>query len=533
MVHVEAVHQRSEASGLTGKCRVLDAIRSGTRGGGTILAAAALLAAIWAGCQSGAGTIDRTFGKKKKRPVTERQEITLVIKILGKPLGYAVETNEYGPDGTRTSLFMDISLSRLGQEMSMTATGEWRDDDQGRLLSGVFSYQASSMSSTVRAEMIDNSIRYTSGAAGHERTRWILWEEGALGTAAAARYAEEQIRAGKREFTFRTFDVEGGEFKTMRIVRLDAEPMEIDGRQQTPVVFESYEVGHDKPMQTTWLDEDYLHYKTVTQQMGLDFVMERITPEELADLEFEPDFDLLRASAIPCEGFPEDTSKLEDVTLRMRFEQMPPEARDLNAPNQVVLERGGDYIDLAVSRETLNKIKMTKDQRRDSTYLEPDRYIQSDHPRIRAVADSVREATGASGWELAQELSQWVGHYITGKNYGQGFASALEVMDTRAGDCTEHSVLLTALLRASRLPARPAVGVVYHQGTFLGHMWTEVYVNYWRTLDALDPATLPLRIRVAASEDERAFDATDMVRAYDVVAGMSVEVLDYAETDGN
>jgi len=265
----------------------------------------------------------------------------------------------------------------------------------------------------------------------------------------------------------------------------------------------------------------------------MDVVMERVTQEELAEMEFEPDFDLLRASAIPCAGFPEDIANIKDVTLRMEFEQMPPVSRDLNAPNQSVLKRGDGYIDLAISRETLNKIRMTKAQKRNEPYVEPDRYIQSDHPSIRAVADSVKGASGASGWELAQELSRWVGHYITGKNYGQGFASALEVMDTRAGDCTEHSVLLTALLRASGLSARPAVGVVYHQGSFLGHMWTEVYVDYWRTLDALDPAALPIRIRVAASSDERAFDATDMVRAYDVVAGMSVEVLDYTETEGN
>jgi len=217
----------------------------------------------------------------------------------------------------------------------------------------------------------------------------------------------------------------------------------------------------------------------------------------------------------------------------MQFQQMPPESRDLNAPNQSVLRRGDGYIDLLISRETLNKFKMTTTEMRDAPYTQPDRYIQSSHPRIRAVADSVRAATGTTGWELAQELAQWVGSYITGKNYGQGFASALEVMDTRAGDCTEHSVLLAALLRASGLSARPAVGVVYHQGSFLGHMWTEVYVDHWRTLDALDPATRPIRIRVAASSDERAFDATDMVRAYDVVAGMSVKVIDYNEIEGN
>jgi hypothetical protein len=508
--------------------------------GGTILRISAAL--VWAaliataslpGCQSGAGTIDRTFGKKKKRPDIEHQEITMVVKIMGRALGYALETTSAGPSGARSSLFMEISLSRLGQELKVTASGEWQDDPDGKLVSGSFSYNASSTSSTVEAKMIDNSIRYTSGAAGHERTRWILWEEGALGSAAAAVYVEDQLRAGKKNFTLRTFDVEEGEFKTIRIVRLDSEPMEVDGRMQTPVVFETYEDDHDKPNSTTWLDEDWLQFKTVSEQMGLEFVMERVTPQELADMEFEPDFDLLRASAIPCEGYPEDTSSLIDVTLRMKFKQMPPESRDFNGPNQSVRNRGDGYIDLEVSRNTLNKLKMTAVQKSDDRFRQPDRYIQSNDPRIVAVADSVREATGLSGWALARELSAWVGDYISNKNYGQGFASALEVMDTRAGDCTEHSVLLTALLRAAGIPARPAVGIVYYEGSFLGHMWTEAYADYWRTLDALDPDTRPIRIRIAASEDERAFDTTDMVRAYDVVAGMSVEVLDFTTDNGD
>jgi hypothetical protein len=487
--------------------------------------AALLLVTSLPACQSGAGTIDRTFGKKKKRPRVERDEVTLVVRIL--------ETTESSGEGTRSSMYLDISLSRLGQELNLKAEGDWHDDKDGRLVSASFSYEASTMSTTVEAEMIDNSIRYTSGAAGYEKTKWILWEQDAIGTAAAGEYVEKKLRAGEREFSYRTFDVEEGEFKTIRIVRLDAEPIEIDGRMQTPIVFEQYEDEHETAMSTTWLDEAYRHYKTVTVQMGLDFVMERVTKEELAELEFEPDFDLLSASAIPCEGYPADISKLEDVTLRLQFEKMPPESRNLDAPNQSVLDRGDDYIDLEVSRKTLNKVKMTGPREGENPYLQPDRYIQSTDERIHAIADSVRQATGTSGWELAEELSRWVGAYITNKNYGQGFASALEVLDTRAGDCTEHSVLLTALLRAAELPARPAVGVVYHDGKFLGHMWTEVYVDYWRTLDALDPAILPIRIRVMVPTDERAFDATDMVRAYDVVAGMNVKVLDYRETAAN
>ncbi len=495
----------------------------------TAATAIVIVTSTMTACSVRSTGVDRTFGKKQKKvsQTAVFHEATMVVRIMGRPLGYAYESTEIGPGGSRASMHMDISLSRMGQSLNIVASGNFHDGPDGRTISSTFSYKASAMTVTSKAEMIDNSIRYTSGAEGYEKTRWILWEDGALGAATAGVYTEELLRAGKKEFTYRIFDVESGEFKTHRVVRVDADPIEIDGRLQTPIVFEQYEGDDEKPMQTTWLDEEFVHYKTSMVQMGIDFVLERVTEEELAEMEFEPDFDLLAETGIECDGYPEDLGTLEDVTLRLHFEQMPSERQDFMGPNQTVVGRGDGYIDLLVTRKVVNEIEMARDDRKSGVFLDPDRYIQSTDERIRAVADSVRTASGLDGWELAQELSMWVNAYITGKNYGQGFASAIEVFESRAGDCTEHTVLLTALLRAADIPARPAVGVVYQKGYFYGHMWAEAYDGYWRSLDALDPRMTPIRIRVAGSKDEQAFDGSDLVRAYDMVGGMSVKVLKY------
>src|SRR5262249_756083 len=48
---------------------------------------------------------------------------------------------------------------------------------------------------------------------------------------------------------------------------------------------------------------------------------------------------------------------------------------------------------------------------------------------------------------------------------------------SQSGDCTEHSVLLSALLRARGFPTRLADGVIV-DGTHAGyHEWVEVYVD--------------------------------------------------------
>jgi len=63
--------------------------------------------------------------------------------------------------------------------------------------------------------------------------------------------------------------------------------------------------------------------------------------------------------------------------------------------------------------------------------------------------------------------------------------SALEVLQTKAGDCNEHSVLTVALLRAAGVPARTVVGVLYFEGRFYYHAWVEAYWGRWMAIDSL------------------------------------------------
>jgi transglutaminase-like putative cysteine protease len=63
--------------------------------------------------------------------------------------------------------------------------------------------------------------------------------------------------------------------------------------------------------------------------------------------------------------------------------------------------------------------------------------------------------------------------------------SALEVLKTRVGDCNEHSVLLTALLRSAGIPARINVGLVYARGKFFYHAWNEAYLGTWISMDSV------------------------------------------------
>ena len=79
-------------------------------------------------------------------------------------------------------------------------------------------------------------------------------------------------------------------------------------------------------------------------------------------------------------------------------------------------------------------------------------------------------------------------------NYASGFETAAQVAVSKQGDCTEYAVLLAALLREQKIPARVAFGLIYSPAlnSFSGHMWTEAYCESgWVMVDASQPATYP------------------------------------------
>jgi len=114
-------------------------------------------------------------------------------------------------------------------------------------------------------------------------------------------------------------------------------------------------------------------------------------------------------------------------------------------------------------------------------YLTSTLLTRLDDPEIKKIAKKVTDRA-PDVWTAARRLRQWVSEEIEG-SMGMGFASASQTLKDREGDCSEQSVLLTALARSVGIPARCVMGLVYQDGSFFRHMWTEVWVGRWQPLD--------------------------------------------------
>jgi len=114
-------------------------------------------------------------------------------------------------------------------------------------------------------------------------------------------------------------------------------------------------------------------------------------------------------------------------------------------------------------------------------YVTPEPLVQSDDIRIQAQA---RQIVGRTRDPLraARLLTEWVYEQLD-KEITLGIPSAVAVLETRRGDCNEHTVLFVALARAIGLPARTAAGLVYAGGRFYYHAWPEVYLGDWVATD--------------------------------------------------
>jgi hypothetical protein len=154
----------------------------------------------------------------------------------------------------------------------------------------------------------------------------------------------------------------------------------------------------------------------------------------------------------------------------------------------------------------------------DTTAPAPDAEIADDHfincsnmitcgdDRVKQLAaEALKKAKltdDSPAAKKAEALRAFVYHYISKKSLGVGFASAAEVAQTKTGDCSEHGVLLCALLRANHIPSRVISGIVYVDGfageqTVFGyHMWAQALLDIdgkkrWVDLDAALSADEP------------------------------------------
>jgi hypothetical protein len=117
--------------------------------------------------------------------------------------------------------------------------------------------------------------------------------------------------------------------------------------------------------------------------------------------------------------------------------------------------------------------------------LLPNIFEDSNSKNIIDTAKKI-EKQSKNRQEIIAKTVSFVFRHIKDKNYDHGNLTASETLEKRAGDCTEHSTLLSALLKALKIPAKMVYGIVLDpEGRFFFHNWNEVYTEKgWIVVDS-------------------------------------------------
>ncbi len=132
---------------------------------------------------------------------------------------------------------------------------------------------------------------------------------------------------------------------------------------------------------------------------------------------------------------------------------------------------------------------VTPELKIDESFSKPSPVIQSDDPYIKKIAKEFVADSTPDKTKL-EKLRLGVYRWLKNKTpFSPRMASASEAARTQSGDCTEHAMLLAAVVRSLGVPARVAGGLVYNgdseKPAMVYHAWTEIYGrDRWVSVDA-------------------------------------------------
>lgn len=400
-----------------------------------------------------------------------------------------------GSDGNQLKLTLEslLRVSRGGQSTTQRIAVTSREKLNGEMLDFIATiYEGQNKTEVTGTRLLEDLVIQVTQPNGQSSRSSIPWKPEYRGPFALEQELRQQpLNDGEvREIPYLSVPL----FRLAKLVLKGGGKQKVamlDGStQELQEVSVTIALDNKAVMETiAWVDDKGETLKSAA--LGLQVVTYRSSQSSAESVNTAAQADLLKVTSVPLPAGTPNLHLAKALTYNIRCSKDPLKlfASRTNQTVRSAVALECDITVYSVTPDTTLPEALMQQEPPTEADLMPSPMIESADPLILDMAYQVMPEE-TDPWKLALALERYVHDKIERKDFSRAFATAAEVAKTPRGDCTEHGVLLAALLRARKIPARIASGLVYVdsvQGPTMGyHMWTEAYIgNRWIPLDAV------------------------------------------------
>jgi hypothetical protein len=463
-----------------------------------------------------------------------------VVELAGQRTGWMHARVERGDDGNiTTSTALSLRISRGQITIPIEMSGVFVETRAGEPVSMTSSQRLGQMP-------IDSSWVFTGGKTGKVRVASSQFGAGSERTMdpptgewmtpfAASSYVEGRIGSGDTTIVTSTIDPAIGlSIVTTTATIKGATTIEALGRSVPAIEWEATTSAAPGVRSVEYVSMEGEPIRTEVDFGGISMTIV-LADKQLALSELDP-------AEIMVSTFVKPSRPIDDARGarrgRYRLTLTEEGAFELASTGSQAWSRDGDAIDVTVVADP--------DEFRPAEVVDTGPYLASTpnadlhDPEVAAlIAHALAGTESLDDPDKAELLRRFVHGFINEKSLAVGFASASEVCRTRQGDCSEHGVLLTTMLRGAGIPSRVVSGLIYAD-TFAGqrqifgyHMWSQALleiggVRRWVDLDATLPDATPYdatHIAVAVSDLSDSDAINSMAGLAPILGRLKIEVV--------
>lgn len=454
-----------------------------------------------------------------------------IFELADARAGWMRETVESDGERYRTRVEMHMRMARMQAEASVRLTSTFIETHDGKPVLMSASQMMSAQNVETHYEFNDDGVELTTRGP-RSVTRMLPLPEGQwFPPQALQRYLTERHEARPEVFTYRTIDPQNGiepDTVTTRFLREDtyqlgdrAIPVTVWSSRTSSLPVDAIEMYSTDNVLVFWEAD------TGMGKMGM-----RLSTKADATNEDDLDVPELVVSAFARSDQPID-DHFNRRQLRYRLTVRNGELPQLpTAGAQRVVSADDKSAVLIVDID--DNVAVAADETESDDFRTASVLVDSDDPLVGKLTTRALRGAPDDPMTRAERLRAFVYDHITDKGMETAFAGAAETARTRTGDCSEHGVLLAAMLRADGVPSRVATGLLYvgesdGEGLFGWHMWTQGLIDgRWIDFDA----TLPVRytaghILTSTSSFADGSSSAELSSLLILMGNLDIEVLEF------